>query len=60
MENEIIKSHKKLALKSDMRNERMAKKSIVLLKNNNELLPLKKSGKKIALIGALAADKTSP
>lgn len=38
----------------------MAKKSIVLLKNNNELLPLKKSGKKIALIGALAADKTSP
>lgn len=38
----------------------MAKKSIVLLKNTNELLPLKKSGQKIALIGALAADKTSP
>lgn len=38
----------------------MAKKSIVLLKNNNDLLPLKKSGKKIALIGALANDKTSP
>ena len=38
----------------------MAKKSIVLLKNNNELLPLKKSGQKIALIGALANDKTSP
>ncbi|PWA09318.1 beta-glucosidase BglX [Flavobacterium laiguense] len=38
----------------------MAKKSIVLLKNNKELLPLKKSGQKIALIGALANDKTSP
>jgi beta-glucosidase len=38
----------------------MAKKSIVLLKNENELLPLKKSGIKIALIGALANDKTSP
>jgi beta-glucosidase len=38
----------------------MAKKSIVLLKNENELLPLKKSGLKIALIGALANDKTSP
>lgn len=38
----------------------MAKKSIVLLKNENNLLPLKKSGKKIALIGALANDKNSP
>ena len=38
----------------------MAKKSIVLLKNENELLPLKKSGQKIGLIGALANDKTSP
>ena len=38
----------------------MAKKSIVLLKNQNELLPLKKSGQKIAVIGALANDKTSP
>jgi len=38
----------------------MAKKSIVLLKNEKELLPLKKSGQKIALIGALANDKTSP
>ncbi len=38
----------------------MAKKSIVLLKNDNELLPLKKSGQKIALIGALANDKSSP
>ncbi|HEY0046231.1 MAG TPA: beta-glucosidase BglX [Flavobacterium sp.] len=38
----------------------VAKKSIVLLKNQNNLLPLKKSGQKIALIGALAADKSSP
>lgn len=38
----------------------MAKKSIVLLKNSNDLLPLKKSGQKIGLIGALANDKTSP
>ncbi|AWM14788.1 beta-glucosidase BglX [Flavobacterium sediminis] len=38
----------------------MAKKSIVLLKNDKQLLPLPKTGKRIALIGALAADKTSP
>lgn len=38
----------------------VAKKSIVLLKNENDLLPLKKEGQKIALIGALANDKTSP
>ena len=38
----------------------MARKSIVLLKNEKELLPLKKSGQKIAVIGALANDKTSP
>ncbi len=38
----------------------MAKKSIVLLKNEENLLPLKKSGQKIALIGALANDKNSP
>lgn len=38
----------------------IAKKSIVLLKNENQILPLKKSGQKIAIIGALAADKTSP
>lgn len=37
----------------------MAKRSIVLLKNEGELLPLKK-GQKIAVIGELAADKTSP
>jgi beta-glucosidase len=44
----------------------MAKKSIVLLKNDNvsgknkPLLPLAKSQRKIAVIGALANDKTSP
>lgn len=38
----------------------VAKKSIVLLKNENEILPLKKEGQKIGLIGPLAADKTSP
>ena len=38
----------------------MAKKSIVLLKNENALLPLKKKGLNIAVIGELAADKDSP
>ncbi len=38
----------------------IAKKSIVLLKNKNQLLPLKKEGLNIALIGDLADDKTSP
>ena len=38
----------------------MAKRSIVLLKNENQLLPLKKKGQTIAVIGALADDKTSP
>lgn len=38
----------------------MAKKSMVLLKNEGKLLPLPQSGKKIALIGELAAEKNSP
>ena len=38
----------------------MAKKSIVLLKNQNQLLPLQKERKKIALIGHLADDDNSP
>ena len=38
----------------------MAKNSIVLLKNEGQILPLKKEGQSIALIGALAGDKTSP
>ncbi|MDT0651361.1 beta-glucosidase BglX [Autumnicola edwardsiae] len=38
----------------------MAKKSIVLLKNENNILPLEKKGQNIALIGPLADDKNSP
>ncbi|WP_081212018.1 beta-glucosidase BglX [Salegentibacter sediminis] len=38
----------------------IAKKSIVLLKNENELLPLKSSVKNIAVIGPLANDKDTP
>ena len=38
----------------------MARKSIVLLKNENDLLPLAREGLDIALIGPLAADKNSP
>jgi len=38
----------------------MARKSIVLLKNEENILPLSQQGQKIALIGALAADKNSP
>lgn len=38
----------------------IAKKSIVLLKNEGNLLPLQKSGLKVAVIGALGSDKDSP
>ena len=38
----------------------IAKKSIVLLKNEGNLLPLQKEGQVVALIGPLAADKNSP
>ncbi len=38
----------------------IAKKSIVLLKNENELLPIKSSVNKIAVIGPLANDKDTP
>lgn len=38
----------------------MAKKSMVLLKNEGQLLPLKKDQQNIAVIGALAEDKNSP
>ncbi|MGL1888438.1 MAG: glycoside hydrolase family 3 C-terminal domain-containing protein [Reichenbachiella sp.] len=38
----------------------VAKKSIVLLKNENHLLPLKKTQKKIAVIGSLSNDKDTP
>ena len=38
----------------------IAKEAIVLLKNDENILPLKKTGLKIALIGDLADDKDSP
>ena len=38
----------------------VAKKSIVLLKNENNILPLNKSQNKIAVIGVLAEEKNSP
>ncbi len=38
----------------------VAKKSIVLLKNDNNVLPLSKKTKHIAVIGPLAADKDAP
>ncbi|MBV7269402.1 beta-glucosidase BglX [Winogradskyella luteola] len=38
----------------------VAKRSIVLLKNDNDLLPLSKNIKSIAVIGPLANDKNSP
>lgn len=38
----------------------IAKKSIVLLKNEKKLLPLKNSVKKLAVIGPLADDKDTP
>lgn len=54
-EKELLyhEDHQKAALE-------MAHKSIVLLKNEGNLLPLAKNQKKIAVIGALADDKTSP
>jgi beta-glucosidase len=38
----------------------IAKKSIVLLKNEKNIVPLHKTQKRIAVIGALAADKDTP
>lgn len=38
----------------------VAKRSIVLLNNENDLLPISKSTKKIAVIGNLASDKDTP
>lgn len=38
----------------------MAKKSIVLLKNEKNILPLKKTGQKIVVLGSLAESKNSP
>lgn len=38
----------------------MARRSMVLLKNEGQLLPLRPTGKKVAVIGSLAGDKNSP
>jgi beta-glucosidase len=54
-EKELIYHPDHLAASLDM-----AKKSIVLLKNENNLLPLATTQKNIAVIGALANDKNSP
>lgn len=53
-EREILMSGAHLAASLDM-----ARKSIVLLKNDDNTLPLRKT-EKVALIGALAADKDAP
>ena len=54
-ENDLIYNPTHLAAALDV-----AKKSIVLLKNENQFLPLTKTQKQIAVIGPLGADKNSP
>jgi beta-glucosidase len=54
-EQMVTLSDEHLALARDV-----ARKSIVLLKNDGRLLPLSKTGGSIAVIGALAADKDTP
>jgi beta-glucosidase len=54
-ENELTYHPDHLAAALDI-----AKKSIVLLKNKQQLLPLQKTQKNIAVIGALANEKNSP
>lgn len=54
-EKKLVLSDEHLAIARDV-----AKKSIVLLKNEGDLLPLKKTGQKIAVIGPLADSKDVP
>ncbi len=54
-EKEVVNSPELRALALDV-----AKKSIVLLKNENDLLPLKKDGLQIAVIGPLSDEDNSP
>jgi len=54
-EAEILNDTSSMAQSLDI-----ARKSIVLLKNENGILPLQKSGNHIAVIGALGNDKNSP
>ncbi|MDA3854167.1 MAG: beta-glucosidase BglX, partial [Bacteroidales bacterium] len=54
-EENILLSEAHLAASRDV-----ARKSIVLLKNDKDLLPLRKEGQSIAVIGELASDSDSP
>ncbi len=54
-EKALLLSEEHLAIARDV-----ACKSIVLLKNEKDILPLAKEGRKIAVIGPLADDKDSP
>ena len=54
-EERVIMSDEHMAIAREA-----AKKSIVLLKNDNAILPLKKEGQKIAVIGPLAKSKDVP
>lgn len=57
---DTLREEQTLYNQSNRNNSRdMARKSIVLLKNENQLLPLE-SSKKIGIIGPLAKDKDSP
>ena len=50
-EKAVVGSHEHVALSREA-----GRKSVVLLKNDGDLLPLKKSGQKIALVGPFADD----
>lgn len=54
-EKEMLLNEKHLAAARDV-----AKRSIILLKNQEEVLPLKKTTKTIAVVGALANSKDDP
>jgi beta-glucosidase len=54
-QNELTMNAEHLAASRDI-----AKRSIVLMKNDNNLLPLSKNTKRIAVIGPLATDKDAP
>jgi len=54
-ESEVIRN---VNFQSDLLD--IAEKSVVLLKNQDDILPLQKEGISIAVIGPLANDKTSP
>ncbi len=59
--NDLEREEETVLSKSNLNEARKAaQKSIVLLKNRNNLLPLSKDIKRIAVIGPLADDKTNP